>query len=272
MIESVKITDNKNLPINYASKIESLANGTEYKFKNGVNIIIGENGCGKSTLMRLMSMYLLCEGTMCSKFHDDVLRMRNMFRDSFSDGDKGGLKDGIDIKADYTSVVYNYMIAKEMSNDSILDSIHSISSYMESVNASTGEGITSMLYRLFDYAFSNKEINFPIDAIKELVGRSNDYWAHNLNTLLDYYERNKVKVTKENFAFTFLLDEPDRNVDVLHIEDLYKVLSYEKEYTQLICVIHNPILIYKLSKLDYVNFIEMSPGYLKKVKKVIDSI
>ena len=28
--------------------------------------------------------------------------------------------------------------------------------------------------------------------------------------------------------------------------------------TQLICVIHNPILIYKLSKLEYINFIELT--------------
>lgn len=30
-------------------------------------------------------------------------------------------------------------------------------------------------------------------------------------------------------------------------------------------IIHNPALIYKLSKLDCVNFIEMTKGYLKKI-------
>lgn len=38
-----------------------------------------------------------------------------------------------------------------------------------------------------------------------------------------------------------------------------------KPQTQIIAVIHNPALIYKLSKLDHVNFIEMTKGYLKKV-------
>lgn len=46
---------------------------------------------------------------------------------------------------------------------------------------------------------------------------------------------------------------------------LYKVLSFHKPQTQIIAVIHNPALIYKLSKLDHVNFIEMTKGYLKKV-------
>lgn len=50
-----------------------------------------------------------------------------------------------------------------------------------------------------------------------------------------------------------------------NIMDLYKVLSFHKPQTQIIAVIHNPALIYKLSKLDCVNFIEMTKGYLKKI-------
>lgn len=37
-----------------------------------------------------------------------------------------------------------------------------------------------------------------------------------------------------------------------------------KPQTQIIAIIHNPALIYKLSKLDCVNFIEMTEGYLSK--------
>lgn len=57
----------------------------------------------------------------------------------------------------------------------------------------------------------------------------------------------------------------DRNLDINNIMDLYKVLSFHKPQTQIIAVIHNPALIYKLSKLDCVNFIEMTKGYLKKI-------
>lgn len=42
------------------------------------------------------------------------------------------------------------------------------------------------------------------------------------------------------------------------------VLSFHKPQTQIIAIIHNPALIYKLSKLDCVNFIEMTEGYLNK--------
>lgn len=186
--------------------------------------------------------------------------------------DKEYMKKGIDIKSDYLSVAYNYFVAKEMDYDSILGSIHSVSAYMDGTSSSTGESMTSMLYRLFDYAFNNEDVKFPIKQIKEEIEKANDYWANNMRQLLAYYERNRINIDKKDFAYTFLLDEPDRNLDVSRIDELYNVLSYQKEYTQLICVIHNPILIYKLSKLDYINFIEMSPNYLNEVKKVFENL
>ena len=69
-----------------------------------------------------------------------------------------------------------------------------------------------------------------------------------------------------------MLDEPDRNLDISNIESIYAILSYERKDTQLIAVIHNPILIYKLSKLNYVNFIELKKGYLNEIKKVIEEL
>lgn len=270
MIQSVKIKDNKNIPLEYASELDSFSNGTEYKFKKGINIIIGKNGCGKSTLIKLISMFTLCEKSMCSKLPYNILQLRNLFPIAIQDN--GHIKDGIEIKSDYLGVVYNYFIAKELDNDSILSSSHNLYSYMDSMSSSTGEGMTSMLYRLFDYSFKNKNIHFPINEIKENVEKVNEYWANNLKQLLDYYEQNRIKIDKKDFAYTFLLDEPDRNLDISRIGELYNILSYQKEYTQLICVIHNPILIYKLSKLDYINFIEMSPDYLNEVKKVFENL
>ena len=90
--------------------------------------------------------------------------------------------------------------------------------------------------------------------------------------MLKYYKENKFDITPEEFSYTFLIDEPDKNLDIENIEEIYKVLSYKKEMTQLICVIHNPILIYKLSKLDHVNWIELSDGYLDKIKKVFNKL
>ena len=51
MIKNITIDNNKNLPLKYSYKLESLKNGTRLDFINGVNIIIGKNGSGKSTLL-----------------------------------------------------------------------------------------------------------------------------------------------------------------------------------------------------------------------------
>ena len=46
MIEKVKIIENKNTPLSYLPDVECFGNGVEFNFKNGVNVIIGPNGCG----------------------------------------------------------------------------------------------------------------------------------------------------------------------------------------------------------------------------------
>lgn len=56
----------------------------------------------------------------------------------------------------------------------------------------------------------------------------------------------------------------ERVKDIDNIMQIYNVLSFHKPQTQIIAIIHNPALIYKLSKLDCVNFIEMTEGYLSK--------
>ena len=67
MITEVYIRDNKNTPITYLSKLDNFKNGTKYEFKEGVNVIVGENGCGKTTLLNLMRAYLLIDDKDCDK-------------------------------------------------------------------------------------------------------------------------------------------------------------------------------------------------------------
>lgn len=83
MITSVKIKDNTKTPFEYVSGIEAFENGREFIFKPGVNVIIGKNGSGKSTLLNIISMYMLCEKSMCSEMPIEALD----FPPIFDDGD-----------------------------------------------------------------------------------------------------------------------------------------------------------------------------------------
>ena len=173
------------------------------------------------------------------------------------------------IKCDYAGVVYNYISCTAIDHPT---DINILSNYIERGNKSFGEKTRYEIYSLFDLAFSNKNVQFPIKKIVTQRDSSNDFWRDRLNNLLKYYKENRFDTTPEEFSFTFVIDEPDKNLDIENIEDIYKVLSYKKEMTQLICVIHNPILIYKLSKLEHINFIELTKGYLKEIKDVFNKL
>ena len=53
MVTKVVINNNGDTPIEYLSGLGAFKNGKTYEFKPGVNIIVGKNGCGKTTLMNL---------------------------------------------------------------------------------------------------------------------------------------------------------------------------------------------------------------------------
>ena len=72
--------------------------------------------------------------------------------------------------------------------------------------------------------------------------------------------------------WTILMDEPDRNLSIDNIKEIQGILSYRKPQTQLIAIVHNPLIIYTLSKKKGINIIEMSEGYVDKVVKTVKDI
>ena len=277
MITKVQITDNSRLPLKYAKELDAFKNGKEYNFKGGVNVIIGKNGSGKTTLMKMIAMYMLCTDSLCSRLPNfanyGALKLNDMFKHNEEE-----LLDGIKIMADYAGVVYNCLAYNEMKDEDIVDNITNMGYYLSNKGASTGETIVNIVGQLFQFAFRNTNIDFPLKEIIDIVKnkRCNDFWEERLTNLLKYYRDNRGNfITQQNFEYTFLLDEPDRNLDITNIDSVYEILSYRKEMTQLIAVIHNPILIYKLSRIrgkNKINFIELTEGYLEDIKKVFEKL
>lgn len=120
MIYKVKIKDNTKTPFEYASDIEAFENSREFIFKPGVNVIIGKNGSGKSTLLNIISMYALCEKSMCSEIPIEALD----FPPIFDDDDK--VLDGIDISSDYAGKVFRLLPSEEMNRDRVLKYVYNI--------------------------------------------------------------------------------------------------------------------------------------------------
>lgn len=253
MIEKLLITDNSNSPISYIRNLDNFKNGTEYKFKPGINIIVGENGCGKSTLLKLLKAYLLVDSVECGKgsYNNNINRLFN---------GNNSLKDGVEVFADYTKNTFRLCHVEEKGEEETLKTFESFGTYATQVRSSTGEGVLISISSLFSYIFSDK-VSLNFDYSSQFMDNYKEY--------VEYTDKHRISCEDE---WTILMDEPDRNLSINNINDIKDILNYHKENTQIIAVIHNPLLIYALSKNNEINFIELTSGYIDKINQIINEL
>ena len=255
MVYKVSIKDNQNTPIPYLPDLDSFQNGKEYIFKPGVNIIVGENGCGKTTLMNLIKSYLLVDYIDCGK---------GMYRCNINSLYKGALDnrtllDGVDVYADYQRNTFRLSHAGEKEQHQALETFEDFGTAFTQMNSSTGESVLVAINSLFSYAFGKKaKLTFDYSQFKE---SDPQYW--------EYVKNHHQEGSDE---WTILMDEPDRNLDIENIDQIKGILSFHKEHTQMIAVVHNPLLICSLSKKKNINIIEMTEGYVYKVNQLVRNL
>ena len=254
MIESVLIRDNNNTPLHYLSDLDAFKNGTEYHFKPGVNVIVGKNGSGKTTLLKLIERYLLVDKTECS-----LGMYGGIMRDLI--GVKKVVPDGVDVYADYDKNTFRLCHKEEKDNDDMMSSFSAFGEAYMQMHSSTGEGVNVALNSLFKRMFSKDAmLKFDYNKAVEKV-KSYSYG--------EYINSHRVQNYDE---WTIIMDEPDRNLDIENIGHIKEILSFHKQNTQIIAVVHNPLLIYALSKKKDINFIELTSGYIDRIKKEINEI
>lgn len=252
MITEIIIRDNQDTSIPYLSALYAFRNGTRFIFKPGVNIIVGENGSGKSTLLKLIEHYLMVDCDDCSvgMYNCNVTRLMGIKRE---------VPTGVDVYADYTKNTFRLCHTGTKNKDDILKDVDAFGTHFEQMHSSTGEGVNIALGALFKRMFSkDAQLSFDYDSLCE---RYPSYG--------DYVKKHKVSTEDE---WTVLMDEPDRNLDITNIISIKNILSIHKEHTQIIAVIHNPLLICSLSKLRAINFIELTHGYINNVKEVVNKL
>ena len=253
MITKVAIRDNRRCPVGWACSVPGLENGKTYEFKPGINIIVGENGSGKSTLMEIIRRYLLVDYTQCSTgVYNSTLNKLN---------DKAHL-DGVDVFGDYRKNTFRLCHRDEIGSlDCLNEDFGTIGTVFQQNNSSTGESVLVGINAMFRTMFSEgAKLEFDYDRFGK-SGVFQDY--------ADYVEEHRVDCEDE---WTILMDEPDRNLSIDNIKEIQGILSYRKPQTQLIAIVHNPLIIYTLSKKKGINIIEMSEGYVDKVVKTVKDI
>lgn len=253
MITEVYIKDNKNTPIRYLSDLDNFKNGTRYTFKEGVNVIVGENGCGKTTLLNLIRAYLLVDEKDCNKglYNHNINKLFYTFENK-------AMLDGADVYADYVRNTFRLCHASEISNDGVMENFNSFGTYITQNQSSTGESVSIALTSLFNMMFGmGAKLKYDYNKLEETYPM-----------YVEYVNKHKIKGNE----WTILMDEPDRNLDIERIDEILGILSFHKEQTQIIAVVHNPLLIYSLSRNKEVNIIELTKGYVNKVCNKIDKL
>lgn len=270
MISEVIFRDIHNSPINYLSSVDYFNKCGSIHFKSGVNIIVGNNGSGKTTLLKLLRYYCLCSDSIMSG------NVSNKLFDMYKiKGDKGILlHDGISVISDYNGAVFNLLDSSILhgNKSNVLSSAVNFGLFYNILNESSGEGLMTSIGTLFNIMFNEKNINldFPINWEADDSENSDSNTMKRL--LIDYYRKNSFKyngISAEK-EYTVLMDEPDKNLDIHNLESIYNILREKKDGIQLIVVINNPLLIYRLSKCSDINFIELTDNYVNEVKKFVE--
>lgn len=248
MITRLKISDNTKTPLSYIESLDNFKNGTEYSFKPGVNIIVGENGCGKTTLMKLLKLYLVVDYNECE---------RGIFNSNINSIAKFNAFDGVDVYADYDKNTFRLSHAGEKEKDNMIETFDDFGTAYMQAKSSTGESVNIAIKKLLKLMFSrDANLKFDYDQFKEDYPEFHKY-------ILEHREKDCPN------EFTILMDEPDRNLSLKNLKEIKEILSFHKENTQIIAVIHNPLLIASLSNIPDVNFIEMTEGYVKKMRDAV---
>ena len=254
MVTKVEIKDNTKSPFHYLPDIAKFHNGATFEFNPGVNIIVGENGSGKSTLMNLIKTYLCVDFQECSTgMYNSAL---NKLRRSIGDD----LYEGVSVYADYKKNTFRLAQSSELYGEDKVGNMKNFALYMEQSRSSAGEAILVSISALLQKMFS-KDVQLTFDYEKA---------SKSFSQYRDYIQAHRVEDCADEY--TVLMDEPDKNLSLENIKQVADILSFHKEHMQIIAVVHNPIVIYKLSRFKSINFIEMTDDYVNTLVRTVNSL
>lgn len=263
MIHSLTISDIKKTKFNYL-KSNNLLLKKPIEFKKGLNIVIGENGSGKTTLIKMLTEYTFCWSGRTNL--ELGIESKDSIKNLFDDEHK--LYSGIIIKNNYQLKVFKTIQNSDIKSYEELNNFDFFKRTYIKTKQSDGENQLYAISTTIKEMFSTKiSTNYNI-----FDNNINNFWKKYCIDIKQYINENKVEETKDNYAITLLMDEPDRNLDINNIKQIHTILSNPKDNGQIIVTLHNPLLIYSLLKMKNINIIELSKGYKNKIIKTVNEI
>lgn len=246
-------------------------------FIKGMNIICGYNGCGKTSLLRIMRTLTFCEGVQYSQVGSGSFASMPI-QDSIEHGDYVH----VDLVNDWNKSCFNLRTTDQIQGDKFDSSIENFGQFMQGSSLSSGMDVTISLLHIFRMIKENKSRDdenikdFNVQVMQRNLSSHGkvtlaEVTDSSLTTVREYHQQHHV----DTDCYTVFLDEPDRSLDVLGCDSLFNFMRHHEDKPfkhSFIAVLHNMSLIYRLRKHsgDHINWIELTPGYLDNVDKFVE--
>lgn len=250
IISKLRIKNVDNLPVYWWKKVNSFKTRKEFDFTDGLNIVIGPNASGKSTLLTLLAKIFHCEQGRISKL------TRHSIDELFGTFDEK--KDlGVELVTDGQPVGYFNPDLKiggmgYIDYDFLGEHLNSMF-----VKGSQGQKTMRDFIKTCRVLKDTDEISWGMD------GSCNDLWQNRIDII-----KKTIKKSVPLGKKTLLFDEPERSLDLQNELVLFsKTLPIVVKEFQVIIATHSPFAFF----MD-ANFIELKRGYRNRMKKDIESV
>lgn len=270
MIKSISINYNNNIaPHGFQYIMEDRNTGEKnhflpekIEFTDGLNILVGTNGCGKTTVLNLLTNGCLVYGLETNYNFWDSVAFFYPQANQLGDEKYKEIQNIVSIENNYNCPVKrmdNLATRKKRSGDQF-SNITDFAQFFNEKNMSKGQKMMNTL--MSEIIRAQKDFqNYRYSNLFLPKNSANDTWMKGSDMVKSYIEKtNCPDLLRKS---TFLMDEPDDGLDVFNLKELKEFLITSSETCQLIVVLHNPLLIKSLA--DKANIIEMTPNYMNAI-------
>ena len=252
MFQSIHFANLKTSPtFGYASDIAFFKKHKTLEFFPGLNVLFGPNGCGKSTILKILAQTMCAEqGGVSCVTHDAFMHMTGgMFGKPTDSIGVGVVHDGQPVVYCDTRRAVG-LDSGHFDDDFMSEGLKEVMANEESHGEQSIRRFADTLGIVAGKKPPPKEVVFKTHA-KGATGERLERWS-----ILE----KRMNGTCEKGAFSILMDEPESNLSLSNQHDVFSFIDRVAvdNNVQVIVASHSPFAL----GLPNTHYVDMAPGYM----------